>query len=313
MSTNLSEYTHTVGRFAPSPTGLLHFGSLVTAVASFCFAKSQGGKWLVRMEDLDTPRNVPGAAEAILRQLEHLGLFWDESVLYQSSRHEFYSDTLGKLIDSGRVYRCICTRREIAAQARQQSTAGPIYSGLCRLSGHSAEKRGSWRFEVGHENITFTDLLCGDVDQSLMHEVGDYILKRADSIFAYQFATPLDDAAQQITQVIRGADLLDSTPRQIYLLRSLNEKIPAYGHIPLALDRYGNKISKSSQTLREIDSSLPLPFDTPDLFKALRFLGQNPSISLQHSPPVELLSWAVNNFKPLAIPRHNLPAHTFPA
>ena len=305
MSANSSEYTPIVGRFAPSPTGLLHFGSLVTAVAGFCFAKSRGGKWLVRMEDLDTPRNVPGAADAILRQLEHLGLFWDESVLYQSSRHEFYTDTLRDLIDSGRVYRCICTRREIAARARQQGTAGSIYSGHCRLSGHSAEKRGSWRFLVGHENVAFTDLLCGDVAQSLIHEVGDYILKRADSIFAYQFATPLDDAAQQITQVIRGVDLLDSTPRQIYLLRSLNKKIPEYGHIPLALDREGNKISKSSQVLRNIDASHPLPFKTPDLFRALCFLGQAPPPPLQNGSPVTLLKWAVSNFKPLHIPQNN--------
>lgn len=305
MDTNPPPTSSVIGRFAPSPTGLLHFGSLVTAVASYCFAKAQGGKWLIRMEDLDTPRNVPGAADAILRQLEHLGLFWDGSILYQSSRLEFYADTLQHLIASGCVYRCTCSRREIAARAQHNTTAGPIYSGHCRLKNHPAEKRGSWRLQVGYECITFTDLLCGDVKQSLAHTIGDYILKRTDNIFAYQFATPIDDATQDITQVIRGADLLDSTPRQIYLLNLLGKQTPEYGHIPLVVDRQGNKISKSAQTLRHIDASHPLPYGTPDLFQALIFLGQRPPLTLHNSSPLSLLEWAVCNFKPHSIPQGN--------
>jgi len=296
MPTNFSNQLLTVGRFAPSPTGLLHFGSLVAAVASYCLAKVQGGKWLIRMEDLDTPRNVPGAADAILRQLDHLGLFWDETVLYQSSRVEFYADTLQHLVDSGHVYRCTCSRREIAARIQQRSAVGPVYSGYCRMKNHPEETRGSWRLRVDHECITFTDLLHGEVEQSLAHNVGDYILKRTDNVFAYQFAAPIDDAAQGITQVIRGADLLDSTPRQIYLLNLLDELAPEYGHIPLVFDLQGNKISKSSQILRRIDASHPLPFGTSDLFEALRFLGQSPPLFLQHSPPATLMSWAVSNF-----------------
>ncbi len=309
-----ADKTQKTGRFAPSPTGLLHFGSLVTAVASYCFAKAAKAQWLVRMEDLDVPRNIPGAADAILRQLEHLGLCWDKTVLYQSARLEFYADTLQHLIDAGHVYRCICTRREIAAEAQRHTCAGPVYSGRCRLLQHSAEKKGSWRFVVSSDLIEFDDLIHGKTEHSLIHTVGDYILKRADNIFAYQFTTPLDDAAQGVTQVIRGADLLDSTPRQIYLLHSLHKSIPEYGHIPLALDAGGNKISKSAQVLRHIDPGHPLPFGSPDLFRALQFLGQAPPLSLQHSPPVELLTWAVNNFKPSSIPRHNqsmFPAPTY--
>lgn len=309
MPTYPCEQSHSVGRFAPSPTGLLHFGSLVTAVASYCFAKAQGGTWVIRMEDLDTQRNVPGAADAILRQLEHLGLFWDGTEMYQSARLEFYAATLQDLIDSKWVYRCTCTRREIAADAHLHTHAGAVYSGRCRQQGRDAGKRGSWRLRVTPQPIAFTDLLHGEVLQCLSQSVGDYILKRTDNIFAYQFATPLDDAAQQITQVIRGADLLDSTPRQIYLLRLLNGEIPEYGHIPLALDLEGNKISKSSQPLRYIDSSHPLPFSTPDLFHALTCLGQDPPAVLRYGPPAELLAWAVSNFKAQSIPQGNFRVH----
>lgn len=256
------------------------------------------------MEDLDTQRNVPGAADAILRQLEHLGLFWDDAVLYQSERLDCYADVLQRFIDSGHVYRCTCTRREIAARARVHGSAGPIYSGHCRLKKHNDSARGSWRLGIECKSIVFTDLLHGRVEQSLEHEVGDYIIKRTDNIFAYQFATPLDDMAQKITQVVRGADLLDSTPRQIYLMQLVDESPPEYGHIPLALDAKGNKISKSNQALRNIDASHPLPFSTPDLFRALSFLGQGPPPSLQYGSPVMLLDWAVSNFNPLLIP-HN--------
>jgi glutamyl-Q tRNA(Asp) synthetase len=257
------------------------------------------------MEDLDTPRNVPGAADAILRQLEYLGLYWDGEVLYQSSRLDIYSDVLEHLIDSDLVYRCICTRREINSNAHQHSSSGPIYSGRCRNLNHPSEARGSWRLKVENESIAFKDLLFGEVSQSLVREVGDYILKRTDKIFAYQFATPFDDAAQGVNQVIRGSDLINSTPRQIYLLRSLNKPIPTYGHIPLALDTHGNKISKSSQVLRQIEPGHPLPFDISDLFRVLVFLGQNPPESIKHCPAPELLTWAVDNFKPQEIPKHN--------
>lgn len=294
-----------VGRFAPSPTGLMHFGSLVSAVASFCFAKASGAKWLVRMEDLDEPRNIPGAADAILRQLEHLGLYWDEGVVYQSTRIDFYAATLKQLIDEGHVYRCICTRREIAAQALRHSSSGAVYSGKCRFMRHTPEMRGSWRFLVEDGYVEFCDLLFGHQIQNLSYDVGDYILKRSDNIFAYQFATPLDDAAQGVTQIIRGADLLNSTPRQIYLLKMLDKPVPEFGHIPLALDQQGNKISKSNQSLRNICTQHPLPFGTPDLYMALVFLAQTPPEELRYAKPVELVEWAVHNFKPANIPLKN--------
>jgi glutamyl-Q tRNA(Asp) synthetase len=295
----------TVGRFAPSPTGLMHFGSLVTAVASYCFARVQKGKWLVRMEDLDTSRNVPGAAESILRQLEYLGLHWDGEVVYQSTRLEFYAGILDNLIRSGEVYRCICTRREIAAQARRHGHCGAVYSGRCRAMHHSPDKRGSWRVRVNNTPVEFTDLLHGRIEQDLEQWVGDYILKRTDGIFAYQFATPVDDAEQEISQVIRGCDLLSSTPRQIYLLRQLGYSVPAYAHIPLALDQHGSKISKSAQQLRIIETDHPLPFGTPDLFMALKFLGQAPPLELRHANPIDLIQWALQNFNPTGIPLNN--------
>jgi glutamyl-Q tRNA(Asp) synthetase len=296
----------TVGRFAPSPTGLMHFGSLVTAVASYCFARVQKGKWLVRMEDLDTPRNIPGAADAILRQLEHLGLHWDGEVVYQSTRLEFYAGILADLIRSGGVYRCICTRREIAAQARRYGNCGAVYSGRCRAMNHSPAKRGSWRVRVNSTPVEFTDLLHGRIQQDLEQCVGDYILKRTDGIFAYQFAAPVDDAEQEISQVIRGCDLLSSTPRQIYLLRQLGYAVPAYAHIPLILDRHGNKISKSAQQLHIIERDHPLPFGTPALFMALTFLGQSPPLELRHADPVDLMRWAVQNFNQSGIPLNNI-------
>ncbi len=306
-----------IGRFAPSPTGLLHMGSLVTAVASYLFAKVRGGKWLLRMEDLDIARNIPGAASAILRQLEFLGLNWDDQVVYQSKRLEFYADTLRQLIHNEDVYRCTCSRREIAATALRNTASGPVYSGHCRdrfqhngYNGPIKNQFGSWRLKVDAVSVSFTDILYGQIAQQLGLEVGDFILKRADNIFAYQFVTPLDDAAQHITQVIRGADLLDSTPRQIYLLQCLKLPVPNFGHIPLVLDRGGNKISKSGQVVKRIDASVPLPFGAEDLFRALEFLGQAPPAKLfgygAAVPPVELLHWALHNFEPASIPLANM-------
>lgn len=310
---------HTVGRFAPSPTGMLHTGSLVTAIASYLFAKSQGGRWLLRMEDLDTARNIPGAAAAILRQLEHLGLYWDGPVVYQSARLELYADTLHQLLHTGEVYRCTCTRREIAAAALRHTASGPVYSGRCRegCARHPGNRpggqHGSWRFKVDTAPVSFIDILHGQITQQLALEVGDFILKRADNIFAYQFATPLDDAAQHITQVIRGADLLDSTPRQISLLQRLGLSLPTFGHLPLVVDEEGHKISKSTQRLERIDATVPLPFGGEDLFRVLVFLGQAPPPELLTCnqgatvPPKELLRWALHNFDPATIPLKNKP------
>lgn len=233
------------GRFAPSPTGLLHAGSLTTAVGSYLHARSQGGQWLLRIEDLDPPREVPGAADAILRTLEALGLAWDGPVIWQSQRLTAYQDALDALIASGHAYPCACTRREIAL-AGYPGVDGVVYPGTCR-NGLAAGKAGrAWRLHVPAGEVMFMDGHYGAQRQDVAHQVGDYVLKRADGLFAYQLAVVVDDAWQGISEVVRGADLLDSTPRQIVLQRALNAPTPRYTHLPLLVNAAGEKLSKQT-------------------------------------------------------------------
>lgn len=194
------------GRFAPSPTGPLHFGSLVAALASYLDARAAGGEWILRMEDLDTPRNVAGAAAGIMRTLEQFGLEWDGSVIYQSQRLEVYEAALERLRRDGVAYACSCSRRE---------TGGGIYAGTCRTGIGDAGKPVAWRVRVENTRAGFRDRAAGWFEQDLAREVGDFVALRADGLYAYQLAVVVDDAAQGITDVVRGADLLDSTPRQI--------------------------------------------------------------------------------------------------
>jgi glutamyl-Q tRNA(Asp) synthetase len=226
--------THT-GRFAPSPTGPLHLGSLVAAVGSRIFARRNGGQWLVRMEDLDTPRVVPGSAEGILETLLAYGLTWDGEIVYQSQRIALYERALHELREKGLVYDCGCSRAESEA----------VYPGTCRNGIRSGRVARSMRFRVPDEVIGFDDLLKGRYDENVAQATGDFIVKRADGIFAYQLAVVVDDAEQRITQVVRGEDLLSSTPRQIALQRALGLPTPEYAHMPLALTADGRKISKS--------------------------------------------------------------------
>jgi glutamyl-Q tRNA(Asp) synthetase len=216
-----------IGRFAPSPTGPLHFGSLVAALGSYIFARRAGGQWLVRMEDLDTPRVVRGAAEGILETLRRYGLHWNGQVVYQSRRIPFYERALERLKEKGLVYDCGCSRAESESCA-------------CRDGLPAGRVSRAVRFRMPEEIIAFDDLLKGRC------ELGsdDFIVKRADGIFAYQLAVVVDDADQGVTQVVRGEDLLDSTPRQIALQRALGLPTPEYGHLPLALNPDGTKISK---------------------------------------------------------------------
>jgi glutamyl-Q tRNA(Asp) synthetase len=258
------------GRFAPSPTGPLHFGSLVAAVGSYLDAKSSGGEWLVRMEDLDRPRSVPGAADAILRTLELLGMAWDGPVLYQSSRDGAYRAALEQLKARGLVYPCACSRREIADSA-VAGIDGPVYPGTCRkglLPGRIARAE---RLLTDDNPVEFTDAVQGRVVHNIERQIGDFVLKRADGLYAYQLAVVVDDAEQGISDVVRGADLLDSTPRQIYLQRLLGYPQPRYAHLPVAVNVLGEKLSK--QTLAP-----PVTADEPvtTLNAALRFLGQSP-------------------------------------
>lgn len=258
------------GRFAPSPTGPLHFGSLVAAVGSFADARQQDGAWLVRIEDLDQQRAVPGANAAILKTLEAFGLWWDETLRYQSARAADYDAALEQLRAQGMVYACACSRRETAEHGLR-GPEGPIYSGRCRQGLPPGRAARSERLRVERNPVSFRDRIQGHFSQDLAAEVGDFVLRRADGSHAYQLAVVVDDAEQGITTIVRGADLLLSTPRQIYLQRLLGQPTPAYAHLPLALDQAGRKLSKSLAAL-PINANAPLPA----LERAWHFLGQRP-------------------------------------
>jgi len=281
-----------VGRFAPSPTGALHFGSLVAALASWLDCRHAGGRWLLRIEDLDRPRVIPGAADAILRQLESCGLEWDGPVVYQSARLGLYQDAIEKLRTHS--YPCACTRKELEDSALAID-GSRIYPGTCR-AGIPREKAArqaahAVRLRTVAEPVRFTDRVQGDIAQSVETEVGDFVLLRADGVVAYQLAVVVDDAAQGITDVVRGADLLDSTARQIYLQRLLDAPTPRYLHVPVATNAAGEKHSKQTRAADAVQA---------DLFRALEFLGMR---APRDSAPEELLAWAVANWDVARIPR----------
>ena len=290
------------GRFAPSPTGPLHFGSLIAAVASYLEARTHNGEWLLRMEDLDTPREVAGAADAILRTLEAFGFEWggfesNSSVMYQSRRNEAYAAALENLQQQALIYPCACSRKEIADSAIH-GIDGLIYPGTCRNGLKASKQAWAWRIKVEDKTITFNDTIQGRVSQNLSRDIGDFVLKRADDSYAYQLAVVVDDAEQGITHVVRGADLLDSTPRQIYLQQKLGTGTPGYAHIPVAANGQGEKLSK--QTLAQpVDAQHP----APALWQALDFLGQRPEISLQKANLTTLWEYAKANWNIADIPK----------
>lgn len=275
-----------IGRFAPSPTGPLHFGSLVAAVASFCEAKAHHGQWLVRMEDLDKPREVKGAADTILHQLEAFGFEWDGEIVFQSQRANVYTEVLEQLKDKQLIYPCTCTRKEIADSSHQIGIDGIIYPQTCLTHPLKPHTPSAWRIKTDHVEISFNDAIQGDIKQNLSHQVGDFILKRADGLFAYQLAVVADDAAQGITHIVRGADLLDSTPRQIYLQRCLGYATPHYAHIPIATNNAGEKLSK--QTLAK---AIEIHSANHQLYDALLFLGQHPPAEMQNATLTEMWRW----------------------
>lgn len=302
------------GRFAPSPTGPLHFGSLIAAVGSYVDAKHHHGIWLVRMEDLDMPRCMPGAADNILRTLETFGLYSDEPVVYQSHRTAAYSSALLKLQACGAAYPCLCTRKEIADSA-VHGIEGYVYPGTCRSTstypsrqrplipteeGKLSARPSAWRVRTDlapsspslpPSTIEFDDVLQGCISQNLEGEIGDFVVKRADGLFAYQLAVVIDDEFQGITHVVRGADLLASTPRQIYLQRLLGFSTPAYMHLPVAVNEAGEKLSK--QTLAApVDNSRP----TAELLRVLNFLRQQPPADLDKFDVKTVLDWAIQNW-----------------
>ncbi|NBQ84901.1 MAG: tRNA glutamyl-Q(34) synthetase GluQRS [Methylophilaceae bacterium] len=290
-----------IGRFAPSPTGPLHFGSLLAALASYLEAKTQGGLWLVRMEDLDKPREVAGAANHILNTLEKFGLEWDGEVVYQSQRSELYQEALNQIKAQSLIYQCSCSRKEIADSYNQKPAQhgidGLIYPGTCRDKS-STFKPYAERIKVKDQNISFNDAIQGKIDQNLANQIGDFVLKRADGLFAYQLAVVVDDYLQGVTHVVRGADLLDSTPRQIYLQQVLGYSTPKYAHIPVASNQAGEKLSK--QTLATpIDAN-----NAPNLLiNALDFLGQTPPQDLSNYKAQEILAWAMQHWALDKIPK----------
>lgn len=286
-----------IGRFAPSPTGPLHFGSLVAAVASYCDARKNNGQWLLRMEDLDKPRTVKGAAETILHQLEAFGFEWDGPVLYQSIRDRFYSEALETLKAKQLIYPCTCTRKEINDSSTSVGIEGMIYPGTCLQHPIKPDAAIAWRIKTNAVSIRFKDAVQGEVSQSLTTDIGDFILKRADGLFAYQLAVVVDDAAQGITNIVRGADLLHSTPRQIYLQQMLNYTTPCYAHVPVACNSAGEKLSK--QTLAE---PLDISNASLHLIRALDFLGQSPPAALMHENKSAIWQWAFSTWQLAKVP-----------
>ena len=284
------------GRFAPSSTGPLHFGSLIAAVGSYLEAKIHGGSWRLRMEDLDPPREMPGAAEIILTTLEAFGFEWDGPVLYQSQRLEAYAAALQKLENHGLLYPCACTRKEIADSALH-GIDGLVYPGTCSAGLGAGKAARAWRIRVRDQITAFEDVIQGRITQNLAKDIGDFILKRADGCYAYQLAVVVDDAEQSISHVVRGADLLNSTPRQIYLQQCLALQTPVYMHLPVATNQQGEKLSK--QTLAQaLDNSQPVQ----QLWQALDFLGQEPPAELGKTSLHELWSWALANWQMAKIP-----------
>ncbi|TWR87162.1 tRNA glutamyl-Q(34) synthetase GluQRS [Pseudomonas saxonica] len=278
------------GRFAPTPSGHLHFGSLVAALASYLDARSVGGRWLLRMEDLDPPREMPGAQAAILDALERYGFEWDGELVRQSDRHDAYAHVLDRLFSQGLAYACTCSRKQLEGY-------NGIYPGFCRNAGHSIEN-AAIRLRVPELQYAFKDRVQEEFRQHLGREVGDFVIRRRDGLYAYQLAVVLDDAWQGVTDIVRGADLLDSTPRQLYMQELLGLSQPRYLHVPLIVQPDGHKLGKSYR-------SPPLTADqaTPLLLRALRTLGQKTDAGLEHASPREILNWGIQHWNADLIPR----------
>ena len=278
-----------IGRFAPSPTGPLHFGSLLAALASFLDARANQGKWLMRIEDLDPPREPAGSAELILQQLQDFGMNWDDEVLYQSTRLGAYEEVMGQLQDKGLAYPCDCTRPQIREM-------GLVYNGSCRERSTPPERPYALRLKTEALEIGFDDKIQGHFSQQLELDAGDFVIRRKDELYAYQLAVVVDDEFQNITHVVRGWDLLDSTPRQIYLQRVLNYQEMSYIHIPIIVDGKGQKLSKQT-----FAPSIETDRASEAIYKALVFLGQVPPVEIAIERPESQLQWAIANWDSQAV------------
>jgi glutamyl-Q tRNA(Asp) synthetase len=272
-----------IGRFAPSPTGPLHFGSLVAAVASYLQARAHDGRWLVRIEDIDPPREQPGASELIIEALERYGFEWDGEVIYQSHNHAEHDQALHTLLERDLAYPCACSRKDLADAPR--GPLGIIYPGTCR-SGCAAEETAI-RLRTNDEPISFLDGLQGQISQQLESESGDFVIRRRDGLIAYQLAVVVDDELQGITEVVRGIDIMDSTPRQIWLQRLLKYRTPSYVHIPVITHPDGDKLSKLTGA-----PAIPTDEVRPMLVAALGALRQSPPGDLETASLDEIWSWA---------------------
>lgn len=281
--------SHYIGRFAPSPSGELHFGSLIAALGSYLQARSHQGVWLVRIEDIDPPREVPGAASTILRQLEHYGLHWDGEVLWQSQRHAAYREALATLQQQGLSYYCTCTR------ARIQSVGG-IYDGYCRTQNNGPEN-AAVRLRQQQPVLHFDDKLRGRITANPALAREDFIIHRRDGLFAYNLAVVVDDHFQGVTEIVRGADLIEPTVRQISLYQHFGWPAPSYVHLPLALNEQGNKLSKQNHA-----PALPEGDPRPIIIRALQFLNQHVTKGWQDLCTEELLKKAVANWSLSRVP-----------
>ncbi len=277
-----------VGRFAPSPTGPLHFGSLLTAVASYLQAKSRSGLWLLRVEDIDPPRQQAGAVDEILTALERYGFEWDGPVSYQDDNQAKHLQVIAELREAGRAYPCSCSRRDLA-QARR-GPLGAIYPGTCRDGFEGGDL--AIRVRTNGDAIEFIDVLQGRHRQHLESESGDFVILRRDGLIAYHLAVVVDDYVQGITEIVRGIDLLDSTPRQIHLQRMLGYRTPEYLHIPVAENDQGQKLSKLTGA-----AAIPLDDVRRTLVNSLDALGQQPPPELAESSLNDIWSWAIKHWQ----------------
>jgi glutamyl-Q tRNA(Asp) synthetase len=277
-----------VGRFAPSPTGPLHFGSLIAAVASFLEARTRGGQWLLRIEDIDPPREQRGATRLILDALEAYGFAWDGPVIYQSASRRSHDEAVQSLLAKQLAYHCGCSRRDL--EDEEHGSLGTIYPGTCRDGTDASET--AIRVRTGAELLQFTDCLQGTQSQHLESASGDFIILRKDGLIAYQLAVVVDDHLQGITDIVRGIDLMDSTPRQIWLQHLLGFATPSYAHIPVATNRQQQKLSKSF-------GAGPIPLDkvSATLFAALALLRQAPPEEIEGADVREIWIWALKNWK----------------
>ena len=273
-----------VGRFAPTPSGPLHFGSIIAALASYLDARHNGGRWLLRIDDIDTPRVRSGADRQIINSLEILGLEWDGAIVYQSDRLEYYRQALSALAEADLLYRCFCPRK---------MTKGKPYPGTCRMRTVQQEKPHSLRVKTPDRPITFDDAIQGRQTGRLDDLTGDFILRRSDDLIAYNLAVVIDDAARDITHIVRGADLLDTTFNQIYLQSVLSLPTPAYAHHPVVVDANGKKVSKQDGATDVLAGVSPETV----LLRALRFLGQAPDPKLAQAGKLEILDWAITHWK----------------